>query len=164
MITVLVPLLQASCPPQGGGYGGSVELRMPDQEAEELGGAGLLRSALRAAARQLAWKVETYAWVGTQHGTMVGVVDRRDVPSRFAKAVRDDMALRARAAVNRVGRPGAPAQHASAPAEADPHMPTAAFRTAYEQAQRSAASSGDSSRSHSNAPGRGDGVRQDGGV
>lgn len=134
MITVLVPLLQASCPPEGGGYGGSVELRMPDREADELGGAGLLRSSLRAAARQLGWKVETYALVGTQHGTMVGVVDRRDIPAPFAKAVQDDMARRSRAAVDRVGRPGTVAEQPSSTADADPHMPTAGFRVAYEKA------------------------------
>lgn len=138
MITVLVPLLQASCPPEGGGYGGSVELRMPDREADELGGADLLRSSLRAAARQLGWKGETYAWVGTQHGTMVGVVDRRDIPAPFAKAVKGDMARRVRAAVDRVGRPGAPAQQPPPTADADPHMPTTAFRIAYEKAQHEA--------------------------
>ncbi|WP_457470045.1 hypothetical protein [Streptomyces sp. TE4109] len=137
MTTALVPLLQASCPPEGGGYGGSVELRMPDQEADELGGVALLRSSLRAAARQLGWKVETYAWAGTRHGTMVGVVDRRDVPAPFAKAVKSDMARRMRAAVDRVGRPGAPAQPRPT-ADADPHMPTTAFRIAYEKARHEA--------------------------
>ncbi|MBX7554413.1 hypothetical protein K1Y78_42385 [Streptomyces sp. tea 10] len=109
---------------------------MPDREADELGGADLLRSSLRAAARQLGWKVETYAMVGTQHGTMVGVVDRRDIPAPFAKAVQGDMARRVRAAVDRVGRPGAPAQQPSPTADADPHMPTAAFRAAYAEARQ----------------------------
>ncbi|MFD7620724.1 alkyl sulfatase dimerization domain-containing protein [Streptomyces sp. NPDC059802] len=65
---------------------GSVELRMPDAEEDELGGVDLLRSSLRAAAQQLGWRAESFAMVGTQHGTMVGVVDRRDVPAPFAEA------------------------------------------------------------------------------
>ncbi|MET8816141.1 hypothetical protein ABZW47_29590 [Streptomyces sp. NPDC004549] len=107
---------------------------MPDREAEELGGAGLLRSSLRAAARQLGWKVQTYAWAGTQHGTMVGVVDRRTVPAPFGEAVQGDMARRTRAAVDRVSRRGAVAEQPSSAADADPHMPTTGFRAAYERA------------------------------
>ena len=131
MTAVLVPLLLASCPSDAGEYGGSVELRMPDAEADELGGVDLLRASLRAAARHLGWKVETYGWAGTQHGTMVGAVDRRQVPAPFADAVRRDRARLARAAVDLVGRPGS-TQPAPAPASsADPRMPTAAFRSAY---------------------------------
>lgn len=75
---------------------------------------------------------------------MVGVVDRRDIPAPFAKAVKGDMARRVRAAVDRVGRPGAPAQQPPPTADADPHMPTTAFRIAYEKAQHEAsAPSGD---------------------
>ncbi|MFF4531675.1 hypothetical protein ACFY1P_20685 [Streptomyces sp. NPDC001407] len=140
MTAVLLPLLRASCPPDAGGYGGSVELRMPDAEAEQLGGAELLRSALRAAARQLGWKVETHALVGTRHGTMVGVVDRREAPAAFAEAVQRDMNRRMRAAVDRVGRPGA-APPAPAPAT-DPRMPTVAFRTAYAEARQTESAPG----------------------
>ncbi|MGW7200247.1 hypothetical protein [Streptomyces chryseus] len=141
MATVLVPLLQASGPRGGGGYGGSVELRMPDLDADELGGADLLRSSLREAARQLGWNVKTYAMVRTQHGTMVGVADCRDVPAPFAQAVQGDMARRMRAAVGRVGHPGTAAQQPSPTADADPHMPNTAFRIAYEKARRRSAAS-----------------------
>ncbi|MEU5239715.1 hypothetical protein ACH4UR_25345 [Streptomyces lydicus] len=136
LIAVLVPLLRASCPPDAGGYGGSVELRMPDAEADELGGADLLRSSLRAAARQLGWKTETYGMVGTQLGTMVGVVDRRDVPAPFAEVVQSDMARRMRAAVDRVGRLGTEPVKPPPAAGTDPHMPTAAFRIAYAEARQ----------------------------
>ena len=136
MTTVLVPLLLASCPSDAGGYGGSVELRMPDTEADELGGADLLRASLRAAAGRLGWKAETFAWVGTQHGTMVGVVDRRQAPAPFADAVQRDMARRMRAAVDRVGWPGS-TRSAPAPAPGtDPRMPTAAFRAAYAESRQ----------------------------
>ncbi|MET8680056.1 hypothetical protein ABZW18_21345 [Streptomyces sp. NPDC004647] len=133
---MLVPLLRASCSPNGGGYGGSVELRMPDAEADDLGGADLLRATLRAAARQLGWKTETYAMAGTVHGTMVGVVDRREVPAPFSEAVAADTARRMRIAVDRVGpRGGAPRQPAPS-ADADPHMPIAALRIAYAEARQ----------------------------
>ncbi|KAB7835563.1 hypothetical protein [Streptomyces mobaraensis] len=144
MITVLVPLLRASCPPDAGGYGGGLELRMPDAEADELGGAELLRSAARAAARRLGWKTETYGLVGTRHGTMVGVVDRREAPAPFAEAVQRDKSRRMRAAVDRVGRPGAtPPAPAPVPGN-DPRMPTVAFRAAYAEARPAeSASDGD---------------------
>ncbi|MGW0670659.1 hypothetical protein [Streptomyces sp. NPDC002746] len=111
---------------------------MPDAEADELGGADLLRASLRAAARQLGWKAETYVWVGTQHGTMMGVVDRRQAPAPFADAVQRDMARRMRAAVDRVGRPGSPRPAPVLAPGSDLRMPTAAFRAAYEKARHEA--------------------------
>ncbi|MEV5279736.1 hypothetical protein ACFYMW_25720 [Streptomyces sp. NPDC006692] len=136
LTNILVPLLRASCPPDAGGYGGSVELRLPDAEAVELGGAALLRAALRAAARQLGWKIETYAMERTQHGTMVGVIDRREVPDPFTQVVAADMARRKRKAVDRVGTPGRAASTPEPASDVDPHMPTEAFKTAYAAAQR----------------------------
>ncbi|MEU2135016.1 hypothetical protein [Streptomyces sp. NPDC018352] len=115
---------------------GSVELRMPDAEEDELGRVDLLQSSLRAAAQQLGWRAESFAMVGTQHGTMVGVVDRRDVPAPFAEEVQGDMARRMRAAVDRVGRPGGEPRRPSPTAGAGPHMPTAAFKIAYAEALR----------------------------
>lgn len=128
LTSALVPLLRASCPSDAGGYGGSVEVRLPDAEAEELGGTDLLRASLRAAARQLGWKIETYAMTGTQHGTMLGIIDRRPVPEPFTAVVAADMARRTRAAVDRVGRPGSPAPQPSP--VCDPHIPTEEFRAA----------------------------------
>lgn len=48
---------------------------------------------------------------------MVGVVDRCGIPAPFAKTVQGDMARRTRAAVNRIGRPGALAQQPSPTAD-----------------------------------------------
>ncbi|MCX4682239.1 hypothetical protein OG413_44465 [Streptomyces sp. NBC_01433] len=128
LTSALLPLLRASCPSDAGGYGGSVEVRLPDAEVEELGGADLLRASLRAAAQQLGWKIETYAMTGTRHGTMLGVIDRRPVPEAFTTVVAADIARRTRAAVDRVGRPGSPAPQPSP--VCDPHIPTGEFRAA----------------------------------
>ncbi|MFD4757438.1 hypothetical protein ACFWOJ_00675 [Streptomyces sp. NPDC058439] len=59
-------MLADTCPERGGGYGGTFEVRLPFAEVEELGGLGLFRSALRAAARSLGWKVETYGVAGAE--------------------------------------------------------------------------------------------------
>ncbi|MEU5417886.1 hypothetical protein [Streptomyces sp. NPDC020667] len=133
MTRVLVPLLRASCPPGAGGYGGSIELRLPDSEAERLGGVALVRAALRAAARELGWKAETFGWTGTIHGTMVGVTDRRTPPAPFDSVVDADRQRRMRDAVDRVGRPGTP----SLPPTDEPsaRLPTEEFLTAYAAAQ-----------------------------
>ena len=136
LTAVFVPLLRASCPPNAGGYGGSIELRMPDAEADELGGTDLLRAALRAAARQLDWTTETYAMAGTIHGTMVGVVDHRHAPAPFSEVVAADTARRMRLAVDRVGTPGSAPRQPSPVTDADPHMPMAAFRIAYAEAHK----------------------------
>ncbi|MEV7182568.1 hypothetical protein AB0O09_38710, partial [Kitasatospora sp. NPDC093679] len=86
LVAVLPPLLTRSCPPQGGGYGGAWEVRLTWAETEDLGGLALLRSAMRAAARTLGWRVETYG-APTLYGAVAGIVDRRPVPDEFADAV-----------------------------------------------------------------------------
>ncbi|MFF0094733.1 hypothetical protein ACFYSF_32920 [Streptomyces canus] len=53
---------------------------MDDEAAVGMGGVELIRAAMRKAARQLDWKVETIGWIGTRFGTMVAVQDRREVP------------------------------------------------------------------------------------
>ncbi|MEV4505476.1 hypothetical protein [Streptomyces klenkii] len=133
MTQVLVPLLRASCPPDAGGYGGGIELRLTNDEAEELGGVALVRAALRAAARELGWKTETFGWTETIRGTMVGVTDRRTPPSPFDSFVDADRQRRMRKAVERVGPPGAP----SPPRSDEPsvRLPTQKFLTAYAAAQ-----------------------------
>jgi hypothetical protein len=73
----------------------------------ELGGYEVLRSALRAAARQLGWtRVETYGTDAAGGEAVVGVVDRREVPERFADAVDRHRNQRMREAVETVARNG----------------------------------------------------------
>ncbi|WP_063801999.1 hypothetical protein [Streptomyces sp. WM6378] len=98
----LVPLLRRACPENAGGYGGSLQLNLDDEEAVAMGGVQLIRAAMRRAARSLNWKVETAGWPGTQHGTIVLVHDRREVPEPYARVVNDDMNDRVRAALHRV--------------------------------------------------------------
>ncbi|HSA49832.1 MAG TPA: hypothetical protein VLH10_06930 [Yinghuangia sp.] len=104
LAAVLVPLLRRACPPGGGGYGGSYELRLGVDEAEALGGVDLIRSAMRKAARSVGWsRLQTYG--GTfPHVAMAGVTDRRDVPEEFAVAVEEYQMARMRAAVDTVSR------------------------------------------------------------
>ncbi|MFE2639523.1 hypothetical protein ACFXKF_32975 [Streptomyces scopuliridis] len=102
MADALVPLLRRASPEHAGGYGGGYQVNLQDEEAVGLGGVELIRAALRRAARTLDWRVQTIGWVGTQHGTIVAVYDRREVPEPYAKAVADDMNARMRAALHRV--------------------------------------------------------------
>ncbi|WP_405681954.1 hypothetical protein [Streptomyces sp. NBC_00057] len=80
MADALVPLLRRACPENGGGYGGSYQVNLDDEEAVGLGGVELIRAAMRKAARQLGWKATTIGMIGTRHGTMVAVSDTREVP------------------------------------------------------------------------------------
>ncbi|MGP3991625.1 hypothetical protein [Streptomyces sp. 3N207] len=87
LAAVLVPLLKKSCPPGGGGFGGWYELRLDVDEAEDLGGVGLIRSAMRQAARSLGWsRLQTFG--GTYPQLVVaGVVDQRRIPEEFAAVI-----------------------------------------------------------------------------
>ncbi|MFE2536869.1 hypothetical protein [Streptomyces sp. NPDC059371] len=62
-----------------GGFGGSYQVNLDDEEAVGLGGVELIRAAMRRAARQLGWKGTTIGRIGTRFGTMVA--DTRTVPS-----------------------------------------------------------------------------------
>ncbi|WP_254391029.1 hypothetical protein [Streptomyces sp. AC550_RSS872] len=73
MAEALAPLLRRSCPEGAGGFGGSYQVNLDDEEAVGLGGVELIRAAMRRAARQLDWKVETIGWIGTRFGTMIAV-------------------------------------------------------------------------------------------
>ncbi|TJZ99429.1 hypothetical protein [Actinacidiphila oryziradicis] len=89
LVAVLVPLLRRSCPPGGGGFGGSYELRLAVDEAEELGGVDLIRSAMRKAARSLGWsRLQTFGGSYPQ-AALAGVVDQREIPEEFAAAVEE---------------------------------------------------------------------------
>lgn len=116
MAEALVPLLRRSCPEGAGGYGGSYHVNLDDEEAVGLGGVELIRAAMRTAARQLDWKVETIGWIGTRHGTMVAVRDTREVPEEHRVVVDAARYERMSAAVARVSsKPGeAPVQRGSA--------------------------------------------------
>ncbi|MEV0889128.1 hypothetical protein ACIOHB_36655 [Streptomyces microflavus] len=104
LVAVLVPLLRRSCPPGGGGFGGSYELRLGVDEAEELGGVPLIRSAMRKAGRSLGWAtLQTYGGSYPQ-AAVAGVVDRRDVPAEFAAVVEEYEMQRGRAAAEVIGR------------------------------------------------------------
>ncbi|KMS74195.1 hypothetical protein ACM01_14840 [Streptomyces viridochromogenes] len=115
MAEALVPLLRRSCPDGAGGYGGSYQVNLDDEEAVGLGGVELIRAAMRKAARQLDWKVETIGWIGTRFGTMVAIRDTREVPQEYRASVDAAMYERMSAAVVRVSaEPGeAPVQRGS---------------------------------------------------
>jgi hypothetical protein len=87
LATVLVPLVQRTCPQGAGGYGGSYWLYLTVKEVEDLGGLDIIRSAMRKVARDLGWvKLQTY---GVSNDiVMVGVVDRREIPEPYAAVVR----------------------------------------------------------------------------
>ncbi|WP_238431842.1 hypothetical protein [Streptomyces cavernae] len=116
MAEAMVPLLRRTCPEGAGGYGGSYEVRLDDEEAVGLGGVELIRAAMRRAARQLDWKVETIGWIGTRFGTMVAIRDTREVPEEHRAVVDAARYERMSAAVARVSaEPGdAPVQRGSA--------------------------------------------------
>ncbi|MGW8569851.1 hypothetical protein [Streptomyces niveus] len=104
LVAVLVPLLRRSCPPGGGGFGGAYELRLGVDEAEELGGVALIRSAMRKAGRSLGWvKLQTFGGSYSQVA-VAGVVDRREVPAEFTAAVEEYELQRGRAAAEVIGR------------------------------------------------------------
>ncbi|MEN8655543.1 hypothetical protein ABCR94_37910 [Streptomyces sp. 21So2-11] len=115
MAEALVPLLRRNCPEGAGGYGGSYQVNLDDEEAVGLGGVELIRAAMRKAARQLGWKVTTIGMIGTRHGTMVVVQDVREVPEEHSTVINDAMNDRMRAALHKVwGEPGpVPVQHGS---------------------------------------------------
>ncbi|WP_280892834.1 MULTISPECIES: hypothetical protein [unclassified Streptomyces] len=73
MAEALVPLLRRCSPENAGGFGGSCQVNLGDEEAVRLGGVELIRAAMRKAARQLDGKAETIGWIGTRFGTMVAV-------------------------------------------------------------------------------------------
>ncbi|MET7695892.1 hypothetical protein ABZT06_49990 [Streptomyces sp. NPDC005483] len=102
MAEALVPLLRRSCPENAGGFAGSYQVNLDDEEAVGLGGVELIRAAMRKAARQLDWKVETIGWIGTRFGTMVAVRDTREVPSEHRTVVDAAMYERMSAAMARV--------------------------------------------------------------
>lgn len=69
MAEALVPLLRRTCPQGAGGYGGSYQVNLDDEEAVGLGGVELIRAAMRKAARTVGWKVVTIGMIGTRFGT-----------------------------------------------------------------------------------------------
>ncbi|MEV6684063.1 hypothetical protein AB0N28_01760 [Streptomyces sp. NPDC051130] len=104
LVAVLVPLLRRSCPPGGGGFGGSYELRLGVDEAEGLGGVDLIRSALRKAGWSLGWsRLQTFGGSFPQ-AAVAGVVDRREIPKEFVAAVEEYQMERGRAAAEVVGQ------------------------------------------------------------
>ena len=109
MAEAIVPLLRRSCPEGAGGYGGSYQVNLDDEEAVGLGGVELIRAAMRKAARALGWKVNTSGMIGTKHGTVVVVQDVREVPDEYTSVVNDAMNERMSAALHKVwGEPGEP--------------------------------------------------------
>jgi hypothetical protein len=115
MAEALVPLLRRVCPEGAGGFGGSYQVNLDDEEAVGLGGVELIRAAMRRAARQLDWKVETVGWIGTRFGTMIAIRDTREVPEVVRAVVDAAMYERMSAAVARVSAEPdeAPVQHGS---------------------------------------------------
>ncbi|MFG2632099.1 hypothetical protein [Streptomyces sp. NPDC048473] len=115
MAEALVPLLRRNCPEGAGGFGGSYQVNLDDEEAVGLGGVELIRAAMRKAARHLGWKVTTIGMIGTRHGTIVVVQDVREVPEEHQAVINDAMNDRMRTALHKVwGEPGpAPVQRGS---------------------------------------------------
>jgi hypothetical protein len=70
----LKPVLAGTCPQGAGGYGGALQANLHPEDAEALGGVALIRAAMRRAARQLGWRVQTLGNVGER---VVLVLDRR---------------------------------------------------------------------------------------
>ncbi|MFF4053502.1 hypothetical protein ACFYZ5_43545 [Streptomyces chartreusis] len=116
MTEALVPLLRRACPEGAGGYGGSYQVNLDDEEAVRLGGVELIRAAMRRAARQLGWRVETIGWIGTRFGTMVAIQDTRQVPTEYRAVVDAALHERMRAAMAKAeSEPGeSPPQRGSA--------------------------------------------------
>ncbi|MFE4874519.1 hypothetical protein [Streptomyces sp. NPDC056682] len=115
MAEALVPLLRRACPENAAGYGGSFQVNLDDEEAVGLGGVELIWAAMRKAARQAGWRATTFGWIGTRHGAMVGVSDRREVPEGHSAVINTAMNEKVRAALHKVwGEPGpAPVQRGS---------------------------------------------------
>ncbi|NGO08110.1 hypothetical protein G5C60_10765 [Streptomyces sp. HC44] len=110
MAEALVPLLRRACPEGAGGFGGSYQVNLDDEEAVGLGGVELIRAAMRKAARQLGWKVTTIGRIGTRFGTMVAVQDTREIPEEYHPVVDAAMEQRMSAALSEVwGKPDAAA-------------------------------------------------------
>ncbi|MET9952496.1 hypothetical protein ABZ135_13250 [Streptomyces sp. NPDC006339] len=84
----LKPVLQATCPEGAGGYGGALQANLHPADADVLGGVPLIRAALRRAARQLGWRVQTLGHEG-ERVAMVLVHDVREVPEEFADALEE---------------------------------------------------------------------------
>ncbi|MFD9796813.1 hypothetical protein ACFWXK_38370 [Streptomyces sp. NPDC059070] len=107
MAEALVPLLRRACPVGAGGYGGSYQVNLDDEEAVGLVGVDLIRAAMRKAARELGWKVTTIGWAGNRFGTMVAIEDTRDAPAEYRPVVEAAMHERMRTALSTVhGEPG----------------------------------------------------------
>ncbi|MER7050119.1 hypothetical protein [Streptomyces jumonjinensis] len=100
----LVPLLERSGPEGAGGYGGTLQVHVPSETAEQLGGLDLIRAALRKAARELGWKFGTYGFGGSQERAvaLIGIHDRREIPEPYAQVVEEHRQRQMRAAVERV--------------------------------------------------------------
>ncbi|MEU7297677.1 hypothetical protein AB0A76_31525 [Streptomyces exfoliatus] len=108
MAEALVPLLRRSGLEGAGGFGGSCQVNLGDEEAVGLGGVELIRAAVRKAARRLGWKVTTIGLIGTRHGTMVVVQDVREVPEEHLAVLNDAMNERMRAALHKTPRVAMP--------------------------------------------------------
>ncbi|MEU3279156.1 hypothetical protein [Streptomyces antibioticus] len=100
---VLVPLLERSGPEGAGGYGGTFQVRLPSEEVAQLGGVGLIRAALRKAARELGWTSRTYGCGGGPEdaSALIGIYDTREAPEPYAQVVEQRMQQQMRAAVER---------------------------------------------------------------
>lgn len=132
LVDVLVPLLRRSCPAGGGGYGGSYELRLTAEEAAELGGVALIRSAMRKAGRSLGWdRLQTYGGAYPSV-TVAGVTDRREIPEPFAHVVEEARLERGRAAMEVVSRTMTDGKRRAVPGSV--FVTTQEFRAAYADA------------------------------
>lgn len=85
----LKPVLAGTCPQGAGGYGGALQANLHPEDAEALGGVALIRAAMRRAARQLGWRVQTLGNVG-ERVVLVLVHDVREVPAPFEQALDED--------------------------------------------------------------------------
>ncbi|MFE2106934.1 hypothetical protein ACFXAF_13825 [Kitasatospora sp. NPDC059463] len=97
MTEALLPVLQASCPQDAGGYGGFFQVHLTSREGQAL----VHPDRLRSAAGELGWKVPTHAGEGV-HGSFVVPQDIRPVPAEHADAVGADRLCDSHEAAERV--------------------------------------------------------------
>ncbi|MFE7157016.1 hypothetical protein [Streptomyces sp. NPDC057636] len=90
----LKPILAGTCPEGAGGYGGALQANLHPADVEALGGVALIRAAMRRAARQLGWRVQTLGHAG-ERVVLVLVHDIREAPAQFADALKEEHMRRA---------------------------------------------------------------------
>ncbi|MCX4564236.1 hypothetical protein [Streptomyces sp. 2-1] len=101
----LKPVLEATCPPGGSGYGGALQASLHPADAEMLGGMALIRAAMRRAARQLGWRVRTVGYA-RERLVVVLVQDVREEPAEVSDVLEKDFIRRGHEMIERMSADG----------------------------------------------------------